>query len=718
MATSRMRLSLLVVLLLVCFPSFSQVDNLIYEIRNNNEVVEDIKGDINSDGKVDSADVNEIEKYIMGNPSPYFDLKIADVNDDGVVNVADIVCITKDKYCKYLTFVALEDGYFSFKTNSTPICYSLDGGSTWSTLNCEENTPIVRKGQKIMWKGNLTPNSSLGIGMFSSTGMFDVEGNIMSLLHGDNFEGKTSLAGKDYAFYNLFNSCAIISAENLRLPATTLAYHCYDIMFIYCTSLKSAPSLPATTLTEGCYNWMFADCSSLAVAPDLSATTLAYGCYEAMFTGCKSLTVAPELPATTLAEGCYVGMFGGCKSLTVAPELPATTLAEGCYAQMFDGCKSLRAAPVLPATTLLEWCYDGMFSGCSSLSYIKCLATDISATDCTRDWVNGVSSSGTFVKASSMSSFTTGNNGIPSGWSINDTESGTTNSDNDNPQPVPQPVPQPTPQPVNPTAGYAVDLGLSIKWASCNVGALSCEEFGDRFAWGELSPKNEYTRKTYQHYDTDTNSYVDIGTDIGGTAYDVAHVRWGGGWRMPTWYELKELRENCTWTWSKVNGVNGYIVKGKNGNSIFFPVEDKSITLWACNLGEDERDGYYGVAELIRFSSSSYTWNNSGEDRWKGNFVRPVCHDEDLSGSSTSGNYLTFVAEETGTFDFQHHYINQRLVYSLDNGLTWYRFTSETKPFTVQAGKKIMWKADFSSSGYKGYFKSSGRFHVEGNIIW
>lgn len=191
----------------------------------------------------------------------------------------------------------------------------------------------------------------------------------------------------------------------------------------------------------------------------------------------------------------------------------------------------------------------------------------------------------------------------------------------------PQPVPQPTPQPVNPTAGYAVDLGLSVKWASCNVGAASCEEFGDRVAWGELSPKSEYTKNTYQYYDTDNKSYVDIGTDIGGTAYDVAHVRWGGGWRMPTWYELQELRGNCTWTWSKVNGVNGYIVKGKNGNSIFFPVEDKSITLWACNLGMDERGGYYGVAKLIRFSSSSYTWDNSGEDRWKGNYIRPVCHD-------------------------------------------------------------------------------------------
>ena len=284
-----------------------------------------------------------------------------------------------------------------------------------------------------------------------------------------------------------------------------------------------------------------------------------------------------------------------------------------------------------------------------------------------------------------------------------------TETTNDNPQPVPPP----TPQPVNLSSGYAVDLGLSVKWASCNVGATSCEEFGDRFAWGELSPKSEYKEKTYQYYDTDNKSYMDIGTYIGGTARDVAHVRWGGGWRMPTWDELDELRRQCTWTWTKVNGVNGYIVKGKNGNSIFFPVEDKSITLWACNLGDDKRGGYYGVAQIIRFSSSSYTWNNSGEDRWKGNFIRPVCHEEDIS-SGSSDDYLTFVAEETAEFGYSSYGL-KGVNYSLDNGLTWYRLTSYQYPI-VQAGEKVMWKADLYSN-YNGNFSSRGKFHIEGNIM-
>jgi hypothetical protein len=87
---------------------------------------------------------------------------------------------------------------------------------------------------------------------------------------------------------------------------------------------------------------------------------------------------------------------------------------------MFDGCSSLTTAPELPATTLAEDCYNYMFTGCTSLNYIKCLATDISAGGCTYNWVRDVASSGTFVKNASMSSWTTGNNGIPTNWTVQD----------------------------------------------------------------------------------------------------------------------------------------------------------------------------------------------------------------------------------------------------------------------------------------------------------
>lgn len=121
-----------------------------------------------------------------------------------------------------------------------------------------------------------------------------------------------------------------------------------------------------------------------------------------------------QLPATTLRNGCYKSMFAGCTGLTRAPVLPAPTLVANCYAFMFDGCTGLTKAPDLPAPTLVDNCYQCMFRGCSSLAYIKCLATSISATDCTSQWVEGVTKTeGTFVKATSAN-WSTGNNGIPS----------------------------------------------------------------------------------------------------------------------------------------------------------------------------------------------------------------------------------------------------------------------------------------------------------------
>lgn len=116
----------------------------------------------------------------------------------------------------------------------------------------------------------------------------------------------------------------------------------------------------------------------------------------------------------------YRGMFKGCSSIISASALllPATTLADACYRDMFYGCTSLTTAPELPATTLVDYCYQDMFQGCTNLNYIKMLATDISATKCLQNWVNGVASSGTFVKNSAMTSLPTGTSGIPEGWTV------------------------------------------------------------------------------------------------------------------------------------------------------------------------------------------------------------------------------------------------------------------------------------------------------------
>ena len=110
-----------------------------------------------------------------------------------------------------------------------------------------------------------------------------------------------------------------------------------------------------------------------------------------------------------------------------------------------------------------------------------------------------------------------------------------------------------------------VDLGLSVKWATCNVGASSPSAYGNYYAWGETRTKSTYTEKNSVTY---KKSMGDI---AGNLNYDAARANWGGSWRLPTKSELEELKNNCTWTWTSQGGHNGYKVTGKNGNSIFLP---------------------------------------------------------------------------------------------------------------------------------------------------
>ena len=269
----------------------------------------------------------------------------------------------------YLTFVALEDGTFTFSmsqkltTAAVPsMSYSTDNGETWTTVQNIDNeavtvtTPTITSGNKVLWKSNAVqysinpdpyPGGNVGQSSFSSTSTYNIEGNIMSLMYGDDFKGKTSFKtqiSNGYragTFCQLFtNNQNVISVDHLVLPATTLEIRCY----------------------------------------------------EEMFKGCTSLTTAPVLPATTLEIECYVSMFEGCTSLTTAP--------------------------VLPATTLEKRCYESMFKGCTKLNYIKAMFITTPSASYASNWVNGVAATGTFVKNSAATWNVTGVNGIPSGWTI------------------------------------------------------------------------------------------------------------------------------------------------------------------------------------------------------------------------------------------------------------------------------------------------------------
>ena len=111
-----------------------------------------------------------------------------------------------------------------------------------------------------------------------------------------------------------------------------------------------------------------------------------------------------------------------------------------------------------------------------------------------------------------------------------------------------------------------VDLGLSVKWASCNIGASSPEEYGDYYAWGETQTKSEFKDKNSK------TMRVEINTDISGDPnYDAATANFANGWRMPTKGEFEELMSKCSWEWTSVNDINGCKVTGPNGKSIFLP---------------------------------------------------------------------------------------------------------------------------------------------------
>ena len=216
-----------------------------------------------------------------------------------------------DYSTQYLTFRPNGDTeyWFSYGVEYGIIYYSLNSGSTWTSLGSNQHTVTVHSGDTIMWRGELRVNSD-AIGQFHSSGStWEVEGNIVSVMYGSIIEDTGVYAGE---LRCLFSGCTgMTSAENLVLQATTLEAYCYE------------------------------------------------------------------------------GMFKGCTNLTTAPTLPALGTRQGCYYQMF--------------------------SGCTNLSSVTCLATDIYATECTSNWLDGVASTGTFYCPSSTQ-WSSGSSGIPNGW--------------------------------------------------------------------------------------------------------------------------------------------------------------------------------------------------------------------------------------------------------------------------------------------------------------
>ena len=203
----------------------------------------------------------------------------------------------------YLTLKVLSDGTIGWNSIGTgaakTIYYSKNNGA-WTTLSASSSTTIsVLTGDVVRFKGtntaycsgnkaNYSGFGSTEAGVGGGTSMFNVEGNVMSLVYGDNFDGQTALTGT-YNFCQLFKCTHCVSAENLVLPTMTLTQYCYRAMFSRCGELVKVPALPATTLAKGCYWYMFEHSPSFTDAPDLPAQTLVKECYGHMLEQCTSL---------------------------------------------------------------------------------------------------------------------------------------------------------------------------------------------------------------------------------------------------------------------------------------------------------------------------------------------------------------------------------------------------------------------------------------------
>lgn len=267
---------------------------------------------------------------------------------------------------KSLTIEAVSDLSVSMinMSSSGTYQYKIDDG-TWVTWGGD--ALAISANSKLYFKGNdLAISTSNGVGRFVIDGQFNLSGNCLSLIQGDDMDSQATVPA--FAFRMLFYGCTgLIKVAKTFLPSMTLQN----------------------------------------------------GVYQYMFYGCTSLTDAPDLPATTLGNHAYYCMFQNCSSLVTIPTiLPAATLGNYCYANMFNGCSNITTAPVLPALTLVNNCYRYMFLGCSKLTYIKAMFTTAPTTSYTNGWVNNVAASGTFVKNSAATWDVVDTYGVPSGWTI------------------------------------------------------------------------------------------------------------------------------------------------------------------------------------------------------------------------------------------------------------------------------------------------------------
>ncbi len=291
--------------------------------------------------------------------------------------------------------------------------------------------------------------------------------------------------------------------------------------------------------------------------------------FAQMFYACKQLTSLDLSSFDTRSATYMTSMFAFCNSLTSLDISKFATSSVQYFGGMFKQCNSLKTLDLSNFSFSKVKASDGMLTGCSSLSTltIPSTMTKVAGDACTGV---GSESNSCLLKAPQGFNYGTDTSGNYFIWK----------------------------------GGYfhiasdprtAIDLGLSVKWATYNVGATTASDKGNYYAWGETSPKSKYTWANYAYADGSATTVKNIGSDIAGTSYDVAAQLWGGNWRMPNISEIKELIQKCTFTETTVSGVKGYRVKGPNGKTIFLPFAGCSYDGSAKGIGSY---AYYACGDI------------------------------------------------------------------------------------------------------------------------
>lgn len=358
----------------------------------------------------------------------------------------------------YFTTYAREAGVFTFSIpqNLAPtgnnsfnhISYSLDGGDTWTTVNningqaVDVVTPSVAQGSFICWKGK---GSMMNGCKLTSTGQFDIGGDLFSLIFEDTYETSHTIAAQ-YVFHELFlDNANLIHAKHLKIEFDNTIEYCLYRTFKNCINLEDTPKITWNTSSAwatfrecfyGCSslkeishpfqtfdfsnggNWTYAfrDCVSLEKVPDIYITAFNGDNMVGMFEGCTSLKNCPikSLP-NILANDCCRSMFNKCSNLSSWDFTITSTLASSCFRDMFNST-AMKEAPVLTADVLVQQCYANMFENCKNIDWIKMLATDISASDCLFAWLRFAKNTTDCVFVKNINATWTGE--VPSNWKI------------------------------------------------------------------------------------------------------------------------------------------------------------------------------------------------------------------------------------------------------------------------------------------------------------